>query len=162
MSLRESLASRRQEIQGKNATESDLAVLQEQMPYLVPNWLIECLRYDHVIGVRFQLDSSDAGEVVLRWLTPMMIVDEATRAFPGSAVVANGYIPIGSCLRGSGDPYFLGLDGSDDPPLVRICHDCITPDGRPFGKWREVVTDHISDFIAKAKISIPQSPRTTI
>ncbi len=37
----------------------------------------------------------------------MEIEDETSHCYPGNNVVKSGYIAVGGCLCGSGDPYFI-------------------------------------------------------
>lgn len=34
-----------------------------------------------------------------------------------------GYVPVGSCATGSGDPYFIKIHDTPPGPLYRIYHD---------------------------------------
>ena len=52
-------------------------------------------------------------------------IDEADNFYPGLVVKADGFIPIGQCLTGSGDPYFINLNDSVPGPLYRIYHDSV-------------------------------------
>jgi hypothetical protein len=104
-------------------------------------------------GICFSLDAShdvSGFGAELLWLTPAQIVSEATKCEPGLSVAPLGYIPIGGCAEGSGDPYFLDLrTGSQDPPLVRIPHDFAVT--RPYPVDRvELVTNTLSTFFSKA------------
>ena len=49
--------------------------------------------------------------------------EEARELYPGIEAVKNGYLPIGTCMVGSGDPYFLKVADGKNPPVVRIPHD---------------------------------------
>jgi hypothetical protein len=49
-----------------------------------------------------ELDLSGLG-VDLQFLTLDQSIDEATNCWPGLGVAQDGYVPIGSCLCGSGD-----------------------------------------------------------
>lgn len=96
---------------------------------LLPNWFINMLSDYPLIGVNFTLsevlDESGFG-VDMAWLSPMEMVEEALDLYPGIAAIQLGYLPIGSCLLGSGDPYFLKMTSdNDDPPLVRIPHNIL-------------------------------------
>jgi hypothetical protein len=58
--------------------------------------------------------------------------------------VKNGYLPIGTCLIGSGDPYFLKVADGKNPPVVRIPHD--SPEGA------EVISPSLEAFLQSAGI----------
>ena len=57
------------------------------------------------------------------------IVDEAENAYPGIVVMKDGFIPVGSCLVGSGDPYFINVNDGMNGPLYRIYHDSVFDEG---------------------------------
>jgi hypothetical protein len=95
----------------------------------------------------------------LRWMSVDGILDEALNAYPGIAVVGMGYVPIGDCMLGSGDPYFLRLDGTEDPPLVRILHDMIDADGHALPEFHQDVLSHVSELVTRGRILRPAPPR---
>lgn len=64
---------------------------------------------------------------------------EQTGLYPGIAVAAAGYIPVGSCSIGSGDPYFINVHDGEGGPLYRIYHD-------------EVVDEHYDSEAAVAVV----------
>jgi hypothetical protein len=87
----------------------------------------------------------------MQWLTPAQIISEATEAFPGVVAGAAGYLPVGSCLLGSGDPYFLKIEAAADPPVVRIPHDAVTDDEQLHSDSVELVSKSLSHFLQKAE-----------
>lgn len=75
-------------------------------------------------SAKFTLEESDDESgigVEMRWFYPEEIIDEARSAYPGIAAASHRYLPVGACLFGTGDPYFVH---SDDPdlPLCRGRH----------------------------------------
>ena len=87
-------------------------------------------------GASFEIpeaaDASGLGASV-QLLTEAQAREEAQEAYPGLAVRADGYVPVGMCLSGSGDPYFIRLPDGPRGPLYRIYHDGTeaTGDGGP-------------------------------
>lgn len=55
--------------------------------------------------------------------------EEAEDCYPGLAMRADGYVPVGMCLLGSGDPYFIRVQDGPGGALYRILHDAIDPVG---------------------------------
>jgi hypothetical protein len=53
------------------------------------------------------------------------MIREAKDSYPGIAALPLGYVPIGNCGRGSGDPYFYR---ASDGAIVRIPHDATSFD----------------------------------
>ena len=122
---------------------------------ILPEWYASLLKEFPLSGVIFslneELDQSELG-VDLKWLSPEQTLDEAQNVYPGKSVIGLGYLPIGSCLAGSGDPYFLKLsDYSEDPALVRIPHDLVSDDGYPENEI-ELVCNSLSSFFEQAEI----------
>ena len=95
---------------------------------LVPSWLTEMLQRYRLIGGVFELaecdDVSGLG-VAMQWMSPAMLLEEMLQAMPGRIAEASGFLAVGACLEGSGDPYFLKLRdrAETDPPVYRIYHD---------------------------------------
>lgn len=54
------------------------------------------------VDVSEELDQSGLG-VELKFLTSAQSLDEAENCWPGIGVAKDGYVPVGSCLYGSGD-----------------------------------------------------------
>jgi hypothetical protein len=78
---------------------------------------------EHIFSIPEDRDPSGIG-VDMKWLSPRQQVEEAYEYYPGILAIKDGYLPVGMCLMGSGDPYFLK---SKDQKyiLVRIPHDAI-------------------------------------
>ena len=56
-------------------------------------------------------------------------MDEATNFWPGIAVAKDGYVPVGSCLSGSGDYYYIRATDGAAGALYRIYHDAVEENG---------------------------------
>lgn len=61
----------------------------------------------------------------LQLLTTDQAREEAEDGYPGVAVGADGDVPVGMCLLGSGDPYFIRDGDGPGGALYRIYHDAI-------------------------------------
>jgi hypothetical protein len=147
----------RSKLNGRVISDTEAARLRKALPgALVPDWLIEILTSYPLTGVEFELseedDESELGAEV-EWLAPKAIIEESTKLFPGIAAIKLGYLPIGECLTGSGDPYFLKMDGGDDPPLVRIPHEAGDGKSRNLDESQiEQVARSLSKFLQQASI----------
>jgi hypothetical protein len=64
----------------------------------------------------------------LQLLTLAQAREEAEDCYAGLAVGADGYVPVGMCLLGSGDPYFIREGDGAGGPLYRIYHDAVAWD----------------------------------
>jgi len=143
-----------QKLHGVAATEDDVRLLRASLgDALVPDWFVLLLQDYRLAGVCFSLTDDDDRSKLgadLIWLTPSQIVSEATACQPGMSVTPLGYVPVGACAVGSGDPYFLDMrEASDDPPVVRVPHDLAVEDPYPLDRI-ELVAESLSAFLDKA------------
>jgi len=155
MNLDAVLARRKAEMTGKPVTAAESEVLRNKISaQLIPTWLLDALMVYPIVGTRFRFseeqDHSGLG-VDMRWLTPAQTISEAIEAYPGIPASVCGYLPIGMCLQGSGDPYFLKMISGDDPPVVRIPHQAVR-ENKLLEDQVELVTEHLSTFLDQAKI----------
>lgn len=141
--LLNALKSKQSLLNGNVQQKSDFAELQSSLPKkLLPDWFIDLLCRYRLCGAEFELaeeeDESGLG-ASLGWLELQAILSEATECQPGLAVVKMGYLPFGSDLTGSGDPYFLDLSAhSEDPMVVRVPHDYAVEAVYPIAKVERV------------------------
>lgn len=157
MSIEEQLEKKKNLLGGIIINDFEADNLKNKLPSeLLPSWYIQILKKFPLVGVNFSLDEehdqSGMG-VDLKWLSPAETIDEAFEAYPGKSVIDLGYIPIGACLLGSGDPYFLKFkgDNSNDPSLVRIPHDFSSEEEYPENEI-EIVCKSLSEFFELSEI----------
>ncbi len=55
--------------------------------------------------------------------------EEAEEFYPGLAVARDGFVPVGNCAIGCGDPYFISMHDGLGGPLYRIYHDQVSDEG---------------------------------
>lgn len=89
--------------------------------------ILDVLCQYKIVGQNFSIDSkydkSGLG-VEMKWLSPSEQVEESFEFFPGILAYELNYLPVGECLRGSGDPYFMKME-NNEYCLFRIPHDII-------------------------------------
>lgn len=110
-------------LSGRRASEDELTLLKTAVPW-TPDWLAELMTRFPLSNTIFSISDSDDESglgVEMRWLSATAIVDEATNAYPGIVAARHLYLPIGECLAGTGDPYFI-RGGGDTSPVFRIPH----------------------------------------
>lgn len=110
-------------------------------------WLLDLMSEFRLAGTTFTLEENDDPSgigVDMKWMEPTDIREEARELYPGREVVKRGYLPIGTCLLGSGDPYFLKVADGTDPSVVRIPHD--NPDDV------EVISPSLEAFLRAARV----------
>lgn len=97
-------------------------------PFAFPAHWLEFLERHGLQGASFEIpetiDASGLG-AELQLLTLAQAREEAEDCYPGLAVGADGYVPVGMCLLGSGDPYFIRHGDGAGGPLYRIHHDAL-------------------------------------
>lgn len=137
---------------GNHLTSGGREQLLGSFGKLVPDWFLNLCTERNLAGSTFSLaEESDLSEmgVELKWMTAEQMVDEATNAYPGIAAIKKGYLPFGSCLEGSGDPYFLKVGKEhNDTPVVRIPHDAIINEEVDESKV-EIVAANLVEFFER-------------
>jgi len=111
-----------QQLGGRTLEGAEAEKLRAQLPGL-PAALLSLLVNRPLVGAKISVDPAAERSglgVEMQWMTPSQMEDEATEAYPGIVAVPRGYVPIGICLEGSGDPYFFRVK---DGAVVRIPHD---------------------------------------
>ena len=157
MSVEAVLAKRQGELSGRTISQPEADDLKKAVPSsLMPVWLLNWLLTYPLVQTDFSLTASDDDSglgVEMKWLSPVQMISETVEAFPGIAAAPAGYLPVGMCLEGSGDYYFLKTTTGDDPRLVRIPHDAVDAEQKLREEQVEVVTSRLSEFLEKAEIN---------
>lgn len=139
---------------GETLTPQELRRVEAEIGLSVPSSLAALLTSQPLVGLTLLLDD-DADEsglgVEFRWMTAKQMVDEATNAYPGIVAILRGFLPVGICLEGSGDPYFIRLE---DCAFVRIPHDAVIDDDLDVGRVERVASS-VDALIDSANISGP-------
>lgn len=142
---------------GRKATSQEIEALSVRIANgIFPQWYAEVLMNYPLIDSCFHLDESDDVSelgVSLKVLSPEGILSESFECYPGIAASSLGYLPFGSCLEGSGDPYFLDLTdpNSVNPRLVRIPHESVIEEVLD-ERQIEVVSETLTAFFQEATI----------
>jgi hypothetical protein len=97
-----------------------------------------------------ELDQSGLG-VELKFLTSAQSIDEAENCWPGIGVAKDGYVPVGSCLYGSGDYYYIRTSDGESGPLYRIYHDAVDAHGYDPSDAIAVVLKNYQDLLHHVK-----------
>jgi len=124
----------------------------ERLASTCPTWLLDAWREAPLTGARLYLDDKvdpTGVGVSMQWMTAVELLSEATEASPGREALPAGFVPIGKCLEGSGDPYFVSQ--GEDSGLVRIPHSAARG-GRLNPEAIERITKSLSEFFRIAKI----------
>ncbi len=118
----------------------------------VPDELVSAICLHPIVGLDFSLDEKhdESGMgVEMRVMTASQIIDEGAESQPGITASCAGYLPIGMCLEGSGDPYFLNTRNG---ALVRIYHD-LDPSSELGPDSVDSVVCGITEFLRLASVN---------
>jgi hypothetical protein len=125
--LIELLNSRKNSLTGRVYTEDEILLLSrsfKDLPFIKE--FLNIFSNYRIIGQVFTLsedrDFSKMG-MDMEWMDAKTHIEEAFEAYPGILLIDHGYFPIGSCLMGSGDPYFLKPDKNNKWNIYRGLHD---------------------------------------
>lgn len=98
------------------------------------------------VSVPDSVDRSEIG-IDMEFLDDAGCRGEMNEAYPGLAVAADGFIAVGSCSIGSGDPYFINVNDGEGGPLYRIYHDAVSEHGYKRSEAVEVVLDDYRQLV---------------
>ncbi len=127
MNVRDVLDRRPDELTEVALNLDDRRRLETELPSFGEDiaWLLDLMTDFNISATTFEVDEehdkSGLG-VELKWMSGEEIGDEAIHAYPGQVVVSSRYFPVGVCLVGSEDPYFLRVRTGE---LVRVPHDAV-------------------------------------
>jgi hypothetical protein len=117
---------------------------------MFPDFWRDFIAENGLAGMTFSIpeeaDRSGLGAEI-ELLTPEQSADEAHNYWPGIGVAKDGYVPVGACLTGSGDYYYVrALDGARGP-LYRIYHDAVDEQGYDPEQAIAVVMDDYRELL---------------
>lgn len=116
---------------------------------MVPYWQAFIQKYS-LIGIELSVppeeDLSGVGAEI-EILTDDGVRLEQTELYPGIAVSKHGFIPVGGCSLGTGDPYFINSSDGEGGPLYRIYHDEVTDDAYDADRAIAVVLKDYRDLL---------------
>ncbi len=105
------------------------------------------------IEIGWKVDPLDGDTNEVNWLIlsdARNIRSESLECYPGLAILSRGFINIGSCSLGSGDPYFISSEEGDDPPVYQVYHDVSDEADVILAEGRTVVAESLSRFFRDA------------
>ncbi len=133
---------------GRSITDKELAGVEAAFGRGLPKKLRAALLSLPWICLSAELDEDDDLSqfgVDMRVHTPKQMI-LGLRYEPGKTASRHGYFPIGACLVGSADPYFVRLS---DGAVVRVPHDNVAG-GSLEPDDVDLVAKSLSVFVAKA------------
>lgn len=103
----------------------------------------------NLAGVQFVVPDSEDRSALgadIEILDDAGILSEAIGLYPGIEAVRHGFVPVGGCSIGSGDPYFIRIAEGSDGSLYRIFHDMVFDDDFPEAEAVTRVLDRFDEL----------------
>jgi hypothetical protein len=98
----------------------------------LPSYWRAFLAAENLVGTHTTIpeeeDRSSVGAEIC-WFDDEGARSEKEELYPGIAVAKDGFIPVGGCDIGTGDPYFICVMDGVGGPLYRIYHDRVSEAG---------------------------------
>ena len=93
-----------------------------------PEYWSEFLRLNALVGrevcIPEEQDESELG-AELKLYDEEASREEAEEYYPGIAVASDGFVPVATCISGSGNPYLINTADGSGGPLYRIYHESV-------------------------------------
>jgi len=149
MDILQRLNAIEEELSGWALEKADRDIIRKVLDETIyPDELLEIQSKYDLVEQEFSIpgdeNPSEIG-VELEWMSPQEVISEALEAFPGKPALKKGYLPLGTCLAGSGDPYFVQHTADQNWRLVRIPHTAVSAD------YEEIIEDRV-EFIGELSI----------
>jgi hypothetical protein len=119
----------------------------------VPQFWLDFIESSNLIEKEIDIPESDDSSKLgacFKILNNKQILEEANESYPGIIVSQDGYLPVGCCLEGSGDPYFVNINEGPKGKLYRIYHDSVLDNNYNSIEAIDVIVDdyeRIIDYI---------------
>jgi len=144
---------------GKPLTLQEAARLTAAFPKMAVAKVVGDWSEAALTGVFFSLsedqDPSGLG-VEMQWMTVDEVLDEAQNATPGIQASRLGLLPVGKCMLGSGDPYFVDTRVASGP-IVRVPHNAVNADTDVLDESRiERVSPSLDAFVQTSSVGLDQ------
>lgn len=75
------------------------------------------------------------------------IIEEGTLFYPGIEAVKHGFVPVGGCDIGLGDPYFICVEEGRNGRLYRIYHDVVSDGDFSKAEAAVIVLERYEDLL---------------
>jgi hypothetical protein len=93
---------------------------------MIPHYWKEFITKNRLIGTKIEISEDDDLSEIGADLEIMSLeecIEESTEFYPGIVAIKESYIPVASCLEGSGDCYYIKTSEGKGGALYRIYHD---------------------------------------
>jgi hypothetical protein len=114
--------------QGRRGTTADahaLAAFARDTGGRIQPWYAELLTGIPLCGLElgwpaYPPTAGESGTAWMRWSDVSDLRAESLNRHPGLDILDRGYVNVALDLEGDGAPYFIPVDGGDDPPVYRV------------------------------------------
>ncbi len=113
---------------GSHGLKSGFSTASLGVLNLIPEYWLKFVESHNLIGRDFEIEEADDLSELgadIKIMANEQSISEATTCYPGITVVKEGYIPVGMCLTGSGDYYYINKNEGNNGSLYRIYHDSV-------------------------------------
>jgi hypothetical protein len=142
---------------GRPLSASDARRLRETFAALRLDGLFALWAEAPLTGAYVEVAESDDPSglgVNMQWMTVDEVLDEARNATPGIQAVRLGLLPIGKCMTGSGDYYYVDTNAAEYP-VVRVPHTSVNADTDVLDETMiERVASSLEEFFAKCTFDV--------
>ena len=140
---------------GRKATFEEIKYINQKCNNIIPDWYAELLIRYPICGLELgwqQFEPEEDFDEVnwMVWSNPEMMQSEMIEAYPGIAIYKYGYMNIASCSHGSGDPYFMNINESKNPPVLQVFHDVSDNYEVIVKQGIDIIAGRLSDFFKNA------------
>lgn len=98
---------------------------------LIPDYWRRFVDTHHLVGreIEFPWPGEEDLTAIIEILDDRGVEMEANELWPGIGIKKDGFVPVGGCSIGSGDPYCINIHDGEDGPLYVADHERVGPDG---------------------------------
>jgi hypothetical protein len=121
---------------------------------MLPTHWRHFVEFHRLIGKSARIDEcADLSTLgaAMQFLTEAQSIDERTNCWPGIGVAKDGYVPVASCLTGSGDYYYINANDGPNGPLYRVYHDAVGAEGYNAEHAIDKVLDRYEELLLHAE-----------
>ena len=119
---------------------------------MIPEYWKKFIEENDLVGRAFEISEEDdlsGMGAEFQIMKPEDTIDEAENFYPGLIVKKDGFLPVGGCVIGSGDPYFINTREGRNGSLYRIYHDSVMDENYDGDEAVVVVFERYEDLMTK-------------
>lgn len=134
------------EISGSQSKIDEFQNLPEELRKIIPDWYKDVLINYPLNGLLIEYNDNLGDQIDINCVGFEGIQFEFFDVYPGCAIGNLGFICIGECPIGSGNPYFISIDEGKNPPVYQIYHDVSDIGEKIVEKGKSKIVEKLSDL----------------